>query len=250
MLDKAIREFDWFVKNYDMNTYEINLKYYHSIRVMNLAMDIARSINLDNEGVFVAGLIGLLHDIGRFDQWTIYKTFRDDLSLDHSNLGLKVLNKDNYIRKYIDDDSYDEVIKKSIFYHNKFVIGDCSSVELLFSKIIRDADKLDIYLVMLGKEDKMDYIGCKISDEVLQESLNERSIDYSITKNKLDKIILTLSMVYDLNYKFSFNHLKESNMINMIIDKIIEKSDDSEIDNINNIRNKINGYLERMCLNG
>ena len=49
------------------------------------------------------------------------------------------------IRKYIENDKYDEIIRKAIKNHNKFEIEKrLTEKELIFAKIIRDADKIDI----------------------------------------------------------------------------------------------------------
>ena len=46
------------------------------------ARRIAKSLNLSEEEQDLAELIGLLHDIGRFEQWKWYGTYSDKLTMD------------------------------------------------------------------------------------------------------------------------------------------------------------------------
>ena len=62
------------VEKYDMNEMEIKEKFYHSYRVMDFCLLLAKYNNFDNNDTNIAMLIGLLHDYSRFEQWTKYKT--------------------------------------------------------------------------------------------------------------------------------------------------------------------------------
>ena len=88
------------------------MKQEHSIRVMEISKQIAQGLNLNEEQVKVATLIGLLHDVARFEQFTKYRTFNDNESIDHGDYGVAILEKD--IRKYIKTDKYDPIIKKAV----------------------------------------------------------------------------------------------------------------------------------------
>ena len=66
-LEKVKKEFEIFVKQYDLENKKIKRKYGHSYRVMENAGKIANSLNLSNEEIEISKLIGLLHDIGRFE---------------------------------------------------------------------------------------------------------------------------------------------------------------------------------------
>lgn len=67
----------------------------------------------------LAELIGLLHDIGRFEQIKRYNTFIDKNSINHGQLGVKILFDDNQIRRFIKDSKYDDIIKTAILNHNR-----------------------------------------------------------------------------------------------------------------------------------
>ena len=142
-MENAKEEFIKYTENYDLTDENLGGKQKHSLRVMQISEEIARDLKLNQEEIKLAALIGLLHDIARFEQYTKYKTFRDLDSIDHGDYGAKILEKE--IRKYIELPQYDEIIIKAVKNHNKYKMEDgLSEKEELFAKIIRDADKIDI----------------------------------------------------------------------------------------------------------
>ena len=170
-LEKAKKEFLKYTENYDLTNENINRKQGHSIRVMNISKQIATELNLTEEQIQIAALIGLLHDIARFEQYTQYQTYNDNRSFDHGDYGVEILDKD--IRKYIETDKYDKIIKVAIKNHNKFEIEEgLNEEELLFSKLIRDADKIDIlyetiWLFWKGEDKAIN--NTEVSTEVMEK---------------------------------------------------------------------------------
>lgn len=222
-LEKAKNEFLKYTENYDLTNENIKRKQGHSIRVMNISKRIATELKLSEEQIEVATLIGLLHDIARFEQYTQYQTFNDNRSFDHGDYGVKILDKD--IRKYIEIDKYDDIIKKAIKNHNKFEIEEgLNEEELLFAKIIRDADKIDILYETIGmfwKGEEKTINNTEISPEVMEKFEQNKLIKRN--KNKvfcgMDKVMSVLAFIFDINYKPSFRIINENDYINKIIDR-------------------------------
>jgi putative nucleotidyltransferase with HDIG domain len=222
MLEKEIHAFKQFLKEYDINESGIRLKEDHTYRVMNFSIEIARSINLNEEDIRLAGLIGLLHDIGRFEQLKVYKTFDDSKSVDHAQLGIDI------IEKFPIYNSEEDIIliKKAIFYHNKFEIGkELSEREILFAKIIRDADKLDIINLYLSEELRIVNTNEYINDDVYNAFLNKKHINHLQVKSKIDHYILILALIFDYNFEYSLDYAKVNKTHIRLIDKIIEYND-------------------------
>ena len=138
--------FDEFVMSYDMKIDMIGYKYTHSYRTVHQAEEIVRSLELDEEDMILASNVALLHDVARFRQWTDYKTFDDFKSFDHGDEGVKILFDEGEIYKYQIDEKDYEVISTAVRLHNKLEYDEnlLSEKEKLHTKIIRDADKLDI----------------------------------------------------------------------------------------------------------
>ena len=67
-IENAKKVFREYIKNYDLNYGKIALKVAHILRVSSISKRIAIALNLNEEDINLAELIGLLHDIGRFEQ--------------------------------------------------------------------------------------------------------------------------------------------------------------------------------------
>ena len=144
-LEKCKDEFLKYTEKYDLNNDNLKRRQLHSLRVMKKSRIIAQSLKLSEEEIQIATLIGLLHDIGRFEQYTKYNTFSDHNSIDHANLGVDILQENNYIKNYIEDENWINIILTAIKNHNKYKMENgLNKKKELFCKIIRDADKADI----------------------------------------------------------------------------------------------------------
>ena len=209
-LEKAKNEFIKYTQKYDLNNENIKRKQLHSIRVMEISKEIAKRKGLEKEQIELAQIIGLLHDIARFEQMTQYSTFDDLSSFDHGDYGAEILKKD--IRKYLETSKYDEIIFKAIKNHNKFEIEKgLNEEELLYAKLIRDADKIDIIyegteVFWPYKEDRKAMSTSKISDKVYEDVINCKQV--KIEKNEKyiykDGMLCIIALIYDINFRESF----------------------------------------------
>lgn len=252
-IEKDKQEFFEYVNNFNNTEYRIEQKKQHSIRVMEISNQLAKVIFNKQEEIEVATLIGLLHDIARFEQYTKYKTFRDVDSIDHGDYGVKILQENNYIRKYILTNKYDDIILKAIKNHNKFEIEKgLNEKELTYAKLIRDADKLDIFFEaseIFWKNNKE-----QIEDSCITKEIEETIKDKKLIKREkgkkqegIDKVLGTISFVYDLNYKESFKILKQKDYINKILNQFNFKYKETE-EEIKKIRKIINEYVEEKLM--
>ena len=242
-LEKAKEEFLKYVSNYDETLEKINLKKLHSLRVMELSIKLAKSMNLSKEDIEIAGAIGLLHDIARFEQYTKYRTFSDLDSFDHGDYGVEILNND--LRKYVENNKYDDLIKIAIKNHNKFKIENgLSDRELLFSKIIRDADKIDIFYIastMFWNTNYDEINNSIIDDTVLSTFLNKEQLKHvkGVKYTGFNDIIQFIAFIFDINFKESFKILKEEDYIN----KILNKFDLKDKENFDKVKNLANEFI-------
>lgn len=214
-----------FVETFDLNDEMIDLKYQHSLRVMELSKKISENSRFSKEDIQLSIIIGILHDYARFHQWKRYKTYSDIKSIDHGNFAVELLTLD-VLSKYTKNKDYYKTIYNSIKLHNKKDIPEnINKRDEMFLKVIRDADKLDI-LYLFGKDKKLlpEDENIEISEKVKEAFLLKKQVDRKYQKNKIDKIILALAMVYDLNYKYSFIYLKENKLIEKIYEKVQNKN--------------------------
>ena len=119
---KAKIELKKFLDKYeDRSDLSFNLKVTHTYHVAENSKNIAEKLNLSKEDIELAELIGLLHDIGRFEELKITKEL-NSIKFDHATYGSKMLFEKGMIRNFIEDSQYDEIIKKAIENHSKLTI--------------------------------------------------------------------------------------------------------------------------------
>ena len=233
-----------------------NLKVVHTYHVVDNAVMISKKQGLSEEDTNLAALIGILHDIGRFDELKNLKKF-DSVGNDHAMFASKILFEEGLITNFIDTDKYNNIIKKAIENHNKKQIEDgLSDKELLHAKIIRDADKLDNYRVK--QEEKIENIfpgivnskeeleNSLISDNVYNSVMKEECVDIKDRKYPLDYWICVLAFTFDLNFKETLSIVKENNYIDILIDRFNYNTNKEKM---SEIRNVLNDYIEKRLNN-
>ena len=251
-LKRVESEFLKYVDNYDSSNGRVRLKKEHILNVVKNCKMIAEQLGLSKEEVDLAQVIGYFHDIGRFEQVKRYNTFSDkDTGIDHAKLGLEVLYDDGLITKFLDDNTYDEIIKKSVFYHNKTLIDHgIKERELVFCKLIRDADKIDIYRTILAfdKEDCFwykDFDGIDIDDELVEAVLKREKVDYKLIKNNADLTMTWFDYIFDINYRESFKIIRNNRYLEKLYEKCISIFNNRHIkDNLKKVLDECNNFID------
>lgn len=219
MLEKVIGKFKEYTSNYDMNTLEISLKYHHSFAVSDLMGELAFRLGFTKEKIEVAKVIGLLHDIGRFEQVKIYHSF-SDTNIDHAEESIIYLFDKGHIRDFMDNDQYDNIIKTAIRYHNKYRIpNNLAEEELLFTKMIRDMDKVDIFK-QLAVHRHFDFNADNITPNVLESFKREEIIINSDAKTNSDETVKYLSFIFDINFEESYDILVSTDNFDLFLSTV------------------------------
>ena len=147
----------------------------------------------------------------------------------------------------IETDKYDDIILKAIKYHNKYVIGkDVNKEEELFCKIIRDADKLDIFNIAINdmwKDQKENIESQMISPKVLEQVLSCKVVDKKNLKNNIDRVIVILAFIYDFNFKSSYEIIQQNKYIDKIINRFEFKEENKK--QMEDIRKVANEYINK-----
>ena len=218
--------FDKYTSFYDMNIEQNNYKYHHSYRVMENMEFIAKSLLLEEKDIELAKCIGILHDIGRYDQYLLFQSF-DDKNLDHGDYGEQVLKYENALKNYNIDEKDYKVVYTAIRNHNKYSIETgLTERELLFSKMIRDADKLDI-LYALGRPELKNII--REDNGGITKELNDMFYENIPLMNKFvnslnDNIVLLLAFPYDINFDISLKIIKDKKYYEKIYNRLENKN--------------------------
>ena len=251
----AEKSFQEYLKNYDINDGSIALKIKHTYEVVKKSEYIANGLRLDKENIELAKIIALLHDIGRFEQIKEFGEFNDK-KIEHAEFGVKVLFDNGLIRKFIEENKYDNIIYKAIYNHNKYKIEEnLNENELLQCKIIRDADKLDNFRVK--EKDKLENIFPKIynektinyetiSEKVYEEFMQHKCIKLEDRKTIIDYWVCVIAFIFDLNFNISLQYVKENNYIDILVNRIEYKNDTTK-QKMEDIRKCAKEYIEDRC---
>ena len=246
---KAKKVFLDYTDNYDKANPRILLKVNHILRVSALSKKIATELGLSKEEIELAELIGLLHDIGRFEQIKRYNTFIDRDSINHGEFGAKILFEDGLIKDFLDTREYDKTIEKAIINHNRAEIEpNLDERTLLQCKIIRDSDKTDIYYTLLtdtieNTYETKDFKGMKISKEMEEDFFKYHNINYAHRKNPLDTAVCHLAYIFDYNFECAKEIVRKNKYIETLIENL-EIEDDETNQTIQEMYEEIkNNYL-------
>lgn len=222
-IEKAIDEFNRYAEKFDLNNEMIKRKYYHTFRVVDYAKTIAISEALNEHDYYLAFICALLHDIARFIQATEFGTYVDKLSFDHGDKGYEILLADDYISRYVSNEDDKQIVVNAVKNHNKYAIeSGLSDRELYFTKLTRDADKLDI---MDTQGNKISDNSFEMPDEVLCAIEEERAVkrDRIMQWSDLMVLISTLCFIYDINFIKSIEIIKDKEIVKRKID-VLEKN--------------------------
>ncbi|HWR42408.1 HD domain-containing protein [Sporomusa sp.] len=178
------------------------LKEEHSKRVAASSASLAEHLELDTRQKILAEVIGLFHDISRFRQVTEYRTFVDAESFDHGDAGAKEFAKSGILHEFTAAEL--AMIGFAIINHNKMVIPPACPQTELFAKIIRDADKLDIFRILPPIQADHDY-----SPKLISQLKPGGVLSYTDVKTLADKRLIRLSWFYDIYFDWTLEKLVE-----------------------------------------
>ena len=215
--EKARTAFAEYAANYDSSNEKVRLKIEHTYRVTGLCEQIAESLALPEADTDIAWLLGLLHDVGRFEQLRIYGTFQDSMSVDHAAFGAELLFQQGMIRDYVQDREADALLEKAIRLHNVYRLPEeLSEREKCFVNILRDADKIDILranvefpLEKIYNVSTNELKWAEISEDVLENFRAGRTSLRNGRRTVADSIVNQIAFAYELVYPISLKIMTE-----------------------------------------
>ena len=224
----ARREFDRYLDLFCREDEKIKLKMIHTEGVIRCSREIGERMGLESEDLELAQLIALLHDIGRFEQVRRFDSFEPGV-MDHAAYGAELLfGEQKMIRKFVKEDTWDELICQAIVRHSDYELGDSMDPRaLLHARLIRDADKLDNCRVKL--EDQMEVLlgcskeeaGCQeISPETWRECENRKSIHSANRRTRMDYWVSYVAYFFDINFPATCRIVLEKQYVERIIRRI------------------------------
>jgi len=220
----------------------VTLKIDHTLRVCGEILNIGRRLDLSAAHLRLAEATALLHDIGRFEQVARYRTFVDMKSENHGELGADVLRKEKALAFL--NEATQELILKAVAYHNRLSVPeDESPVCIYFTNLLRDADKLDIFHLVVsyysappGERNSTVELDLPdtptLSEDVLAGLQNRQMIKLHQLQSINDFKLLQMAWIYDINFRPAFQIIRERRYLESIrrtmpaseaIDRIFER---------------------------
>ncbi len=225
---KAAKIFDTYVSNYDRDNPKIFLKALHSYKVAEISARIAQSLDRD-QLVDFAWLLGLLHDIGRFEQVRTYNTFIDSQSVDHAELGADILFRDGLISSFPTEtlpEGWQKTAETAIRQHNKLALPKgLDGYTKTLSNILRDADKVDIFRVLVeipyaernGGRAPIGSGESDLSPEVMKCVKQHRCVPSNVRKTVFDSRVSHCCLAFELVYEESRKIAKEQGYLKKLL---------------------------------
>ncbi len=221
-----------YVRNYNPEDEKVKLKIVHTYKVAELCRKIAESLSLAPEDVEFAWLLGMLHDVGRFEQLRRYNTFSDADSIDHALFGADLLfGEEQLIRDYLDFEK--EAPKEEELALMRTAVASHSAYRLpenldertgMFCRILRDADKIDILRVNVEVPLEAIYNTttevlrqAEVTPEVMEAFGEEHAVLRSLKKTPVDNVVGHMALVFELVYPISVRLVEEQHYLDQLM---------------------------------
>lgn len=197
-VQKVNHQFYNFVLKYDTSNDNIIRKIIHTTTVADMCFTIACRLNLEEDDRQLAYLGGILHDIGRFEQWKRYQTYDDKISIDHGDLSYELCEQFDLSMLNSQDR---ETIKLAVKYHTKPYTGDDARIKL-FNQIIMNADAYANVLNTANGAQRMTTTADGYTPAILKDFINLKRLRGYSPKTKVDRALILSACLYYVRYDF------------------------------------------------
>ena len=237
----AIRQwFDGYVQTFNDIDPEglknILLKIEHTRKVCEVMDILAAGEGLQPDEARIAAVVALLHDVGRFPQYRKWRTFRDSDSDNHARLAVEVIREEKLLEGLPTEESL--LIEEAVRFHNLLELPErVESPTMLFMRLIRDADKLDIWRVFLDQyalsADEQASAAClglpdlpEFTPACVDALLGKKVVRLEQCRVLNDFKLLQVSWALDLGFATSYRLLLERNYIPHLAKTLTGQNDD------------------------
>ncbi len=230
----------------------IRLKIDHTRRVEAEIRALSDALGVSPELARTAQAAAILHDVGRFEQFSRYGTFDDARSADHAVLGEEILAVGRHL-DWLGDARRDRLLA-AVRYHNRVRLPAMDDERTHHvCALLRDADKLDIWGMVAADyrthgvvPDRPFYRGlvrtAGVSAGVWDAVRERRPVDFRSVANLNDYVVLQAAMVFDLNYAPAFRAVLAREILPSI--RSVLPGDDPAVDDL---FAAVGGHARRMA---
>ena len=245
------RWFDGYVKTFYSDDVDIQahvlLKESHTARVCDRMLELSDSLEMSGEKRTLAEIVALFHDVGRFQQYTQYRTFNDFRSEDHACMAVRILQENGVLTHL--PEAQQELVQKAVRYHNGREVPADSSETLQYARMIRDADKVDI-LTMITSDDELfrmlpspEYGGKDhVSDGMAEYIMQGNVARFEHIRTVSDLMLFRMSWVLDMNFPWTFHQVRKQRFLEKMSAKLTQN------DSVNNVLEYLSAYRDERAL--
>ncbi len=202
-----------FRQGSDFDVGNVDIKINHSLRVLALAQRLTATLALPPQLQELAHLAALFHDVGRFPQYARYQTFHDQRSVNHALQGVITLKEHQVLAGL--PTAAQKLVLAAVGLHNRRALPvTLAPLARLLTWVVRDADKLDIFAVMLAHfhpsapPNKVVNLGLQLhpshyTPAILAAVQQRQLVNYQDMVWVNDFKLLLCSWLYDLNFPAS-----------------------------------------------
>ena len=227
--EKAKAVFLRYAEDYDTQNILIRHKIEHTFRVAELSEGCAASLDMNGADTDLAWFLGLLHDIGRFEQVRRFGTFVDSQSVDHAELSGDILFRDGLLERFPGEglpEGWQAIAETAVRQHNKLKLPDALDDRTRrFAEILRDADKTDIFRVIasIPFEDRIGSSRASFretgeaSPEVMACVFAHRCVPARIRRSPFEGLISHGCLAFELMFAYSRRTAREEGWLRAML---------------------------------
>ena len=201
----------------------IELKVEHTLRVVAETRELCCAEAIPEHLAQLASYAALLHDLSRFSQFRQSGSFNDAESFDHGDRSAELAAADGWVSTLAHRDA--EAVLTAVCWHNKPALPDGLSPDALtLSRIVRDADKLDIFRVLLEHLDHPDNpavtfsldSSAGVTPKIAEDIAAGRQVMHRDMRSAADFTAAKLLWPFDLNFGWSRGEFLHRNYIDRL----------------------------------
>ncbi len=215
----------------------------HSKHVAANALILAKFVLQTDEERNLAEVAALFHDAGKAALIVQGTESPTNIQRNHASVSASLVQEMKFFAKLPAD--VQTTLVRAIENHNKLKINKLDNEQqLLFARLLRDADKLDIldsayryFKEKFGVQPLMSYDlinNAEVSEKIIKTILSGKTAAVEDMKTLNDFKLLLISMSFDINFKYTFRIISEKQYIQKIYETLPKR--DQIIDAYRNVK--------------
>lgn len=203
-------------KNYDLNDPNIMRRFVHGLSAAENCFAIASALYFNREEREFMYACGLLHDVGRLEQWRLFASFSDSKGRHHELLGAEFL-ANYWIGEFFPHKKDQALALKLVAMHADTYTGKNPDI-LRFLPVLQNGDNYANLQYTASGLQRLWVQKDGVTPEVLMRFHNRENLHGIKISTKLDRILQFLSRAYFIDYAMLQKDLLGRKYINCIYD--------------------------------